>query len=599
MSNGSNIWLLIGAGVSAGAPSNVPLWGEIAHDTMQFLYRTLEYKISDIGGDGYLLTKEALDIIENSAYPELVLECLCRAYGRTSVLMALRALLDPAECKPNACHRAIAQLCKQRRVQGIVTTNFDLLIERALDDEEIAYHVITNNKINYNETIPVIKAHGTINESSSLFFTRNEYYLGIHPDVQQMLRSKMMGTTLIIAGYSGNDMDIFPFVRSLLDNKIFSKVQVVDLAPLHKNNRFNEIKNFIEYHNKPAEEFLCRLANISPDIASLNRKKRVSALITDDDKYSAALFFGDCLLQLGYIKNNIKNLAYKIFFLTQDIVEEETGDLRQLCISKFAKSCALFDSGSNSNGESEYSAGRTMLHNLLHNSALQKQKEILSEFGSSLASLEIEESVKRRYSTSGFIGGRLTPKGPDRFDSAPRSIEFLYNVLHWELRARIRVSFAALAFAARVDCPDQQRYNMIAVAEKLMHGIEKWDTFFIDHKSADELPILPVFYSKYFRVFRSLILKSTERLWKDLDECISLSKSRGFYLGTGHCYFLKKKYGVGLLDMESEDYEAIQKYCGIDEQRMIAPLFISGREPFNLSITTYQPPIEDIKNANL
>src|SRR5262249_40667657 len=157
--------------------------------------------------------------------------------------------------------------------------------------------------------------------------------------------------------------------------------------------------------------------------------------------------------------------AFKIFFLTQDIVEEETGDLRQLCVSLFAKSHALFDINDNSWGEMEYSSGRTLLHRVLENSKLHRHKDVLSEFGRSLASLEITESVQRRYTGSEFLGGGFMPKGPDQFEDSPTSIEFLHNVLHWELRARIRVCFAALAFAARVDCSDQQRFTMLALAE--------------------------------------------------------------------------------------------------------------------------------------
>lgn len=595
MSTSPKIWLLLGAGISAGTPSNLPLWGEMAQDTMQFLYRTLEYKISTSGGEGYLLAKEALDLIKNEAYPEAVLECLCAAYGRTSVVAKLRSLLNPPECRPNTCHQAIAQLCKQGRVQGILTTNFDTLIERALDDEAIAYHVITTNRINHDETIPVVKAHGTIDDSSSLVFTRSEYYLGVQEDVREMLKSNMMGSTLIIAGYSGNDIDIFPFMRSSLENKLFNKVYVVNRVPLNENKRFNEIRNLIDYHNEAAEGFLCRLANISLPSGSHSRQKRVSAIVPTDDKYPAALFFGDCLLQLGLKKD----LAFRIFFLTQDIVEEETRDLRQLCISQFAKSHALFDMYDNSWGEMEYSAGRTILHRLLDNSNLHKHKDILLEFGRSLASLEMEGSVKRGYSSSGLMSGRLMPRGADRFDNTPQDIEFLHNVLHWELRTRIRACFSALAFAARVDCSDQQRYDMIAVAEKLMHGFEKWNSYFVDSRRTDELPILPVFYAMYFRVLKSFILKSDNGLLQNLNECISVSRRRGFYIGICHCYFLKKTYGIGLSEIEQGDYESIQKYCGINEQSMIAPLYRSGREPFNLSINTYQPPLEDIKNANI
>src|SRR6266851_5303627 len=69
MSDSQRIWLLLGAGISAGSPSNLPLWAEIARDTAQFLYRTLEYKVRAAGGDGYLNAWGALQIIENVAYP--------------------------------------------------------------------------------------------------------------------------------------------------------------------------------------------------------------------------------------------------------------------------------------------------------------------------------------------------------------------------------------------------------------------------------------------------------------------------------------------------------------------------------------------------
>jgi hypothetical protein len=403
----------------------------------------------------------------------------------------------------------------------------------------------------------------------------------------------MMGSTLVIAGYSGNDIDVFPFLRSSIEKDVFNEVNVVNLELLSKNEHFYEIRDRIKYHNEAAEDFLCRLASITPPSGSHSRQKNVSAIVPNEDKYPAALFFGDCLLQLG-LSNN---LAFKIFFLTQDIVEEETGDLRQLCISHFAKSIALFDIRDNSWGEEEYSAGRTMLHALLNNSDLNKYKSILAEFGRSLAGLEVEASVQRRYGTSYFGSGRLMPRGPDRFDDSLHNIEFLHIVLLWELRARIRACFSALAFAARIDCSEQMRNSMLAVAEKLMHGFEKWDTYFKDRESAYELPILPVFYSKYFKTLRSLISKSERGLPQDLNECISLSRRWGFYIGTSHCYFLKKKYGNGLSEVERADSEAIQKYCGLDEQTMIAPLYRSGDEPFSLSITTYRPPIGDTRNA--
>ncbi len=595
MDTSTKLWFLLGAGVSAGSPSNLPLWSEMAQDTMQFLYRTLEHKISATGGEGFRLAKAALELIKNEAYPEVVLECLCAAYGRKGVTERLCALLNPPDRKPNICHEVIAQLCKQGRVQGILTTNFDTFMEQALQEQGVAFQVVADNKLKQEPSLPLIKAHGTIEDMASLVFTRGEYYLGLSEGLRNFLTANMKGSTLVIAGYSGNDIDIFPFIRSLILKNTFDKVHVVDLVSLKENRRFNELLNRIHYRQEAAEDFLCRLANILPPTKPERRKRPLSAIVPNEEKYPAALFFGDSLLTLG-IRHE---LAYRIFFLTQDIVEEETGDLRQLCISQRATSDAMFATGDNAEGEREYSAGRTRLHDLLNKSDLPRHQEILSEFGRSLASLELEGSVQRRASNSGFLSGRQMPAGPDRFDSTPDSLELLYNALRWELRARIRACFAALGVAAGANCPEQQRLSMLATAERLMQGFEKWDTYFTDSRAADELPVLPIFYSKYFRVFKSLILKDDEAALQGLDECLAFSQRRGFYIGTSCCYFLKKRCGIALSEAEKKEYEALQRYCKVNEERLIAPLHSSRGKSFTLSINNYHPPLQERTNANI
>lgn len=594
MSDSQRIWLLLGAGISAGPPSNLPLWGEIARDTAQFLYRTLEYKIRATGGDGYLHARGALQLIESRAYPETVLECLTRAYGRTGVTRELCSLLSPPDCAPNGCHNAIAQLCKQGKIAGVVTTNFDTLLESALDRETVPYCVVTTGGMNDKGLLPLVKVHGTITELSSLVFTRNEYYLGMPQGMRDALRSALTGSIIIIAGYSGNDMDVFPFIRSMIDDQLFAEVHVVDRVRLSDNKRFASIGHCIEYHHGPAEKFLCELAGTSPPFEGERRKRRVAAIAPTDDKYPAALFFGDCLLGLDL--NSLS--AFRLFFLTQDIVEEETGDLRQLCISLLAKSHALFDINNNSWGESEYSAGRTLLHRVLENSDLPSHKVIFSEFGSSLAALEMEADAKRGYSGSAFMGGRFMPDGPDRFDSSPRDVELLNSLLYWELRTRIRVCFSAMAIAASQDPLVQEQHNILAVPEKLLFGFRHWQELHTANRATDELPFLPLFYSEYFAAYRSLLV-SDLNAGERINQCIQLARQRGFYTGASQCYFLKRTHRIELSQAERRDYAAIQDYCGVDEQRNIAPLFRPGQAMFSLSINRYKPPVEGSYDAGL
>jgi hypothetical protein len=468
-----------------------------------------------------------------------------------------------------------------------VTTNFDTLLESALDREKVPYRVVITGGMDDRSVLPLVKVHGTVSDLSSLVFTRNEYYVGMPQEIRDVLRSALTGSILIIAGYSGNDIDVFPFIRSMIDDQLFAEVHVVDRVQLSDNRRFAPIGGRIKYHHESAEKFLCELAGTSLPFEGERRKPRVAAILPTDDKYPAALFFGDYLLgpRLGSIS------AYKLFFLTQDIVEEETGDLRQLCISLLAKSHALFDINRNSDGELEYSAGRTLLHRVLENSNLPSHKVILSEFGSSLAALEIEADAKRGYIGSGFMGGGFMPDGPDRFDSSPSNMELLSNLLYWELRTRIRVCFSAMAVAAGLGSRVQQQHDMLAIPEKLMFGFRRWQELHATSKAADELPILPLFYSEYFAAYRSLLtgdMNAAERL----NYCIQLARRSGFYIGASQCYFLKKKYGIDLSQEEARDYSTIQEYCGVDERWIIAPLFESSQEMFSLSINRYIPPVE-------
>lgn len=585
MSNTPRIWFLLGAGTSAGAPSSISLWGEICADTQQFLYKTLEYKVRATGGDGYLHARDALQQIAEQAYPETILECLTRVYGRSGVANVLRSVLSPSDAAPNICHRVIAQLCKQGRATGIMTTNFDVLQEKALEEENVAYRVVSPGDIHAEGYLPVIKLHGTIDDASSLVFTRNEYYLGICQSDIEALWSRMAKSHLVIVGYSGNDIDVFPVIRSMINEGCFSCVTILDRAPLTQNKRYNALQRPIEYSSGPAEESLCRLAGMPVPSTFEERKRRISAVVPSDDKYSAALFFGDCLLSLGLRHD----LAFNLFFLTQDIVEEETGDVRQLCVSLFAKSCALAAMGDNTWAESEYSGGRTQLHNLLANSNLPAQREMLSEFSGSLAALEIQNGVQRVYGASGFASGRLMPKGSDSFDDSTRGLEFLRTVLHWELRARIGLCFAAFGTARDSSCQAAERQEMMQVPEKLMYGFRNWESHFPGHSRGEEFPLIPSFYSRFFRAYQRFLLQDQEAT-SDLDACVRMAKRGGFHAGVAQSYFLKKTFGVALAPSELRDYTTIQELCGINERTMLAPLFRAGRA-FKLSITNYRPPV--------
>lgn len=583
MSNSCPIWFLLGAGASAGAPASISLWGEISQDTQQFLYKTLEYKVRATGGDGYLHAREALESITKRALPEIILESLVRVYGKSSAMSTLRAVLSPSDASPNLAHRAIARLCKQGRVAGILTTNFDELLEQALTEEGVVYHVATTGNLPQDAILPVVKLHGTVSNAESLAFMRNDYYFRLHRQDIAPLMTRLANTHLVIVGYSGNDIDIFPTIRAMVQGSHFFRVTVVDRTPLATNQRYYPIRDSLEYHTQPAESMLSQLAGMPVPSAPEPRKRRISAVVPTDDKYSAALFFGDCLLSLG-LEHSV---AFKLFFLTQDIVEEETGDGRQLCVSHFAKSCALLAMGDATWAESEYSLGRTLLHSILQGSALSSQGDMLSEFGASLAALYVQSDVARRHAATASIGGHLLPVGSTRFDDSARTIDCLRTVMHWEFRARIGLCFAALGAARNPSLPKAEQQQMLAIPGKLMQGFRNWEHRCLGRDDTDELPLLPRFYSRFFLAYKCFLGENRVAI-SELDACTKMAKLAGFQLGLAQLYFLRKLFHQTISYAELKEYEAIKELCGIDEKSILAPSF-SVRTPFELTVTNYTP----------
>lgn len=107
---------------------------------------------------------------------------------------------------PSAAHRAIAKLMKQGYVKVIITTNFDRLMERALEAEGVAPQVIARpDAVAGMEPLPhadatVIKIHGDYKDLGSL---NTPEELAAYPDRwNDLLRRILYEYGLVISGWS-------------------------------------------------------------------------------------------------------------------------------------------------------------------------------------------------------------------------------------------------------------------------------------------------------------------------------------------------------------------------------------------------------------
>ncbi len=135
---------------------------------------------------------------------------------------------------PNANHYAIAQLVKNGRCKHIYTTNFDTLIEQALECLGLAqgrdFEVILENfedhikKAGNSDKILVIKIHGCISKPETIITTMNDIIKETNiRSCTYAVKNIFLGDSnnkLVIAGYSFSDeYDVNSTVKQLYNEQ--------------------------------------------------------------------------------------------------------------------------------------------------------------------------------------------------------------------------------------------------------------------------------------------------------------------------------------------------------------------------------------------
>jgi tetratricopeptide (TPR) repeat protein len=135
--------------------------------------------------------------------------------------------------KPNHTHRFIAKLAKKGYLKIIITTNFDTLLEQALEDEGVKFKKIFSTqqleKFRYHEgNLTLLKIHGSIEDTKSLGvilerITTKTNLVAVRNALRKFF---FMGShnSIVFLGYSCSDLfDIGPEVE-----KSFSSLKQIN-----------------------------------------------------------------------------------------------------------------------------------------------------------------------------------------------------------------------------------------------------------------------------------------------------------------------------------------------------------------------------------
>ena len=175
--------VFIGAGLSIGA--GLPSWG----DLMERLKVELE------------------DCPTGASYPDIAQYYEIR-HGKNRLITRLREELDTYDVVPTPVHNALVRL----KVSPIFTTNYDDLIEKALDEARIKFDTIVNTvdaSFWSSDHLQLVKFHGDINQPATVVLTSEDYerYFPDHPALTRLLSTTLQTSTLLLLGYSATDID--------------------------------------------------------------------------------------------------------------------------------------------------------------------------------------------------------------------------------------------------------------------------------------------------------------------------------------------------------------------------------------------------------
>jgi hypothetical protein len=214
----------VGAGASALPPSNRPTWNGFN----SLLLECLCERVRDFSRD----RQPTSDILS---------QLKARRDGTRFFSPDFQAQLMEEEVGPDyflvwqsletavygPAHAQLAELAARGRLAAIVTTNFDRLIEIALNaraqpfqvfHDEASFRSLASGDHQIEASLPIIKIHGSIEDPSSLVDTLRQRVVGRSDSLQAVLDRLLLRFAWVYLGFSGADFSYVPNYLNVLDS---------------------------------------------------------------------------------------------------------------------------------------------------------------------------------------------------------------------------------------------------------------------------------------------------------------------------------------------------------------------------------------------
>jgi tetratricopeptide (TPR) repeat protein len=214
-------------------------------------------KIKQIIAKKMEVSQEVIDKIINSLPFEAFIEILCNNSKIDKIFKIYDAEAYEPPVEPNTNHIMLARLVATGKIRTIVTTNFDRLIEKTLEqldkqaglDYDVIYKEEDFEHIDWAaDRCRLIKIHGTIDDKQSMAITLSQVakqeLSAARAGIIRHIFNQGSHKTVLILGYSCSDVfDLSPQIESLTEN--FKQIYLVQHSdkPMIQNIREQEQKN--------------------------------------------------------------------------------------------------------------------------------------------------------------------------------------------------------------------------------------------------------------------------------------------------------------------------------------------------------------------
>jgi hypothetical protein len=206
------ITILAGAGLSAPAPTCLPGWWRLNDAVLAALGKALAAKTNrkllpaEFAG-AIRARRDSTPFLKPDLQAQLIEDEIGAAY--------FKALAAVNSDSANAAHGLLSELARRGRVGAIVTTNFDCVIERALDMGGVPYALFESPQdfeglAESAAPLKVIKVHGSATRPETMVDTLRQRLGGRPAALENWLHDRFVNHATIAVGFSCEDLEYHP-----------------------------------------------------------------------------------------------------------------------------------------------------------------------------------------------------------------------------------------------------------------------------------------------------------------------------------------------------------------------------------------------------